>query len=106
MTNTCDLLQLFLDLPDLLCLPGHLLAGPLLASQVHRGEACHRHDHPPHTHLHVLQRAQDSISFISQYLSSRDVVECRAYILKTSTESPYLNDGILDVEYHSPFLGY
>ena len=46
------------NLPDLLCLPCNLLARPLPAPQVHRREAGHRHDHPPHPHLHVFQRAQ------------------------------------------------
>ena len=38
-------------------LPDHLLAGALPAPQQHSGETGHRHDDPPHSHLHVCQRA-------------------------------------------------
>ena len=44
------------DLHGLHRLPHHLLAGPLPAPQQYRGETSHRHDHPPHPHLHVCQR--------------------------------------------------
>ena len=39
-------------------LPDHLLAGALPAPQQHSGETGHRHDDPPHSHLHVCQRAE------------------------------------------------
>ena len=52
------------DLHGLHCLPHHLLAGPLPAPQQYRRETGHRHDHPPHTHLHVCQRETVSTELV------------------------------------------
>ena len=80
------------DLHGLHGLPHHLLAGALPAPQQYRGETGHRHDHPPHPHLHVCQRATVSFSPQSSFFIIDIVQVCTEGVLR---DLPGHVDGLL-----------
>ena len=73
-------------------LPDHLLAGALPAPQQHSGETGHRHDDPPHSHLHVCQRATVSFSPQSSFFIIDIVQVCTEGVLR---DLPGHVDGLL-----------